>query len=112
MATEVKRVLVTGAAGHLGSHLSATLVKEGFHITGLDMAAPATPWAGGGPFLTASLADAAAVRKALAGIDLIVHCASIHPWKKYTDDQYLDANVKGTWHLYAAAEEAKIGRVV
>ena len=44
--------------------------------------------------------------------DLVVHCAAIHPWKSYTDDQYLDANLKGTWHLYSALAAAGITKVV
>jgi nucleoside-diphosphate-sugar epimerase len=48
----------------------------------------------------------------LQGIDLIVHCASIHPWKKYTDQQYVDANIKGTWVLYATAAEVGIKKVL
>jgi nucleoside-diphosphate-sugar epimerase len=43
---------------------------------------------------------------------LAVHCASIHPWKPYSDDQYWDANVKGTWSFYRAAVEADVARVV
>jgi len=32
----VKRVLITGAAGFLGSHLSDRFIKEGFHVIGMD----------------------------------------------------------------------------
>ena len=42
-------------------------------------------------------------RAAVEGAELIVHCASLHPWKPYTDDQYLDCNLKGAWHVFAAA---------
>jgi nucleoside-diphosphate-sugar epimerase len=48
----------------------------------------------------------------MEGVDIIVHTASLHPWKTYTDDQYLDANVKGTWTLYALAAEIGISRIV
>jgi nucleoside-diphosphate-sugar epimerase len=106
------RVAVTEAAGHLGSNLIPALRREGLEVAGLDMAVPAAPLPDGCAFRQINLADAAAVKPAIAGADLIVHCASIHPWKPYTDDQYLDANVKGTWHLYTAAADLGIRRVV
>jgi nucleoside-diphosphate-sugar epimerase len=105
-------VLVTGAAGHLGSHLVPMLVEDGFAVRGLDMRAPSERLPDACAFTQADLSDREAVRKALDGVALIVHTASIHPWKKYTDDQYLDANVKGTWHLYTVAKEMGIDRIV
>jgi dTDP-glucose 4,6-dehydratase len=36
MSTTKKRVLITGAAGFLGSHLSDRFIKEGFHVIGMD----------------------------------------------------------------------------
>jgi len=105
-------VLVTGAAGHLGSCLVPMLIEDGFVVRGLDMQAPAEPLPEACTFSKTDLSDRTALRKALEGVDLIVHCAAIHPWKPYTDDEYLDANVKGTWHLYAMASEMGIDRIV
>ncbi|MFH1730962.1 MAG: NAD(P)-dependent oxidoreductase [Planctomycetota bacterium] len=105
-------VLVTGAAGHLGSCLVPMLVEDGFVVRGLDMQTPAAPLPEACTCSKADLSDRTALRKALEGVGLIVHCAAIHPWKQYTDDQYLDANVKGTWHLYALAAEMGIDRIV
>ena len=110
--SEAEQVLVTGAAGHLGSHLVSALLAEGFRVTGLDMAAPAAPLPSACRFVQADLCDAAAARRSIEGVDLVVHCASIHPWKRYTDAQYLDANVKGTWQLYSAAADLGVARVV
>ena len=105
-------VLVTGAAGHLGSHLVPMLAGEGFDVRGLDMAPPAAPLLDECAFTQADLSDRDALREALRGVDLVVHTASLHPWKTYTDDQYIDANVKGTWSLYALAAELGISRIV
>jgi uronate dehydrogenase len=105
-------VLVTGAAGHLGSHLVEALGREGFAVRGVDRVEfpadrPAPP-----QFVQADLSDAQAVKEVVAGAEVIVHCASIHPWKAYSDDQYLDANIRAAWHLYASAAAQGVGRVV
>jgi len=131
-------ILVTGASGHLGSHVVPLLIAEGYRIRALDIVPPAGgEWCPtevgpparpcGGPAsagrqqpalpsrpegVCADLADFDACKAAVEGVDLIVHCASIHPWKPYTDAQYLDCNIKGTWNLYRAAAEAGVGRVV
>ena len=105
-------VLVTGAAGHLGSCLVPMLVGEGFGVRGLDMAPPAAPLPHECAFTQADLSDRESLREALEGVDVVVHTASLHPWKTYTDDQYLDANIKGTWALYALAAELGISRIV
>jgi len=105
-------VLVTGASGHLGRHLVPALLDEGFIVRGLDMAAPESPLPDECEFVQMDLSDRDALAEAMKGVDIVVHTASLHPWKPYTDDQYLDANVKGTWTLYSLAAELEIDRVV
>jgi uronate dehydrogenase len=109
---ETITVLVTGAAGHLGSHLVPVLVKDGFRVRGMDRAAPSAPLPGECAFTEADLSDREALGECLRDVDAVVHTASLHPWKEYTDDQYLDANVKGTWTLYALAAETGIDGIV
>jgi nucleoside-diphosphate-sugar epimerase len=104
-------IVVTGAAGHLGSHLAPALVEAGFDVTGLDIIEPACAPAGW-RCLEVDLTASATLQSALTGADLIVHCASLHPWKPYTDDQYLDSIVAGTWNVYAAAARLGIRAVV
>lgn len=103
------RIAVTGAAGHLGSHLCGLLAERGHELIRSDVADDP---GGAGEFRQMDLVDAEQARAALEGAELIVHCASIHPWKQYADEQYLDCNLKGTWHVFAAAAELGITRVV
>ncbi|NLC55575.1 MAG: NAD(P)-dependent oxidoreductase [Armatimonadetes bacterium] len=105
-------VVVTGAAGHLGSHLVPKLQCAGFTVTGIDLAPAPPALAGRCRFLQLDLAAGDGLAAALEGAAMVLHCASIHPWKPYSDAQYLDANVKGTWMLYAAAAQVGIDRVV
>jgi len=105
-------VVVTGAGGHLGSHLVPALAQAGYVVRGLDVVDPPAAWPAGCCFVRADLLCLEEVRAAVQGAALVVHCASIHPWKPYTDEQYLDVNVKGTWQLYTAVAAEGIERVV
>ena len=107
-----RTVVVTGAAGHLGSHLVPALAEAGWAAGGLDIVAPPEGWPGACRFVRADLCCPEELRVAVRGADLVIHCASIHPWKPYTDEQYLEANIKGTWHLYTAVAAEGIHRVV
>jgi nucleoside-diphosphate-sugar epimerase len=103
------RICVTGASGHLGSHLCPELVERGYDLICVDMEPPKEAC---GEFRQADLRAESETFSALDGAELLIHCASIHPWKQYTDEQYLDCNVKGTWNVFQAASEHGIKRVV
>lgn len=106
-------LLVTGASGHLGSHVVEQLAARGHTVTGLDLAPPpGTVTACVRDFIIGSLAQPDIAARAVDDADGVVHCAALHPWKPYSDDQYLDANIKGTWHLYKAAAAAGVRNVV
>lgn len=102
-------ICVTGVSGYLGSHLCPELVKLGHDLISVDMIPPAEPY---GEYRQADFRNENETHNALRGADLLIHCASIHPWKQYTDEQYLDMNVKGTWHVFKAASEHGIRRVI
>lgn len=104
------KIVVTGAAGHLGSHLIPLLVENGNEVVGLDMVEPGfkTDY----DFRHMSLMERDRLSSVLEDVGLVVHAASIHPWKEYRDEEYLDANIKGTWQLYSAIKEAGIRDVV
>ena len=103
------RLGVTGASGHLGSHLCPELVKLGYDLICIDMVSPQKVY---GKFRQTDFRDESSTRRALEGVELLMHCGSIHPWKQYTDEQYLDMNVKGTWNVFRAASELGIERVI
>ena len=103
------RICVTGASGYLGSHLCPGLVELGYDLICVDMVAPQKEH---GEFRRADLRVEKEIREALEGAELLIHCASIHPWKSYTDEEYLNCNVNGTWIVFRAASEHGIGRVI
>jgi nucleoside-diphosphate-sugar epimerase len=104
----VARVLVTGSAGHLGEALVRVLRDDGVDVVGLDVrASPFTDVVG-------SVADRAVVRGATAGVDAIVHAATLHKPHvgSHTRREFVDTNVTGTLNLLECAVEAGVERFV
>jgi uronate dehydrogenase len=105
----MQRVLVTGAAGGIGSRLRK-LLKEVYPDTRWsDLKTPAD-LAPGEQFVQADLASMSDVEKIVAGIEGIVHLGghSVEgPW-----DTILQANIVGCYNLFEAARAAKVERIV
>ncbi len=101
------RVCVIGASGYLGSRLCSELIKLGYNIISVDIVPSES-----GEYRKADIRSETEISEAIEGSDIIIHCASIHPWKKYTDEQYLDINVKGTWNVFKAVSQHNIKRII
>lgn len=101
-----RTVLLTGAAGGLGTLMRDLLPSYGYALRLLDM----RPVEGAPDAITADLADRAALREAVRGVDAIIHLAGISLEAPF--DKILKANIEGTYHLYEAAREEGVGRVV
>ncbi|WP_430397965.1 NAD-dependent epimerase/dehydratase family protein [Ferrovibrio sp.] len=105
----MKRVLLTGAAGGIGSRLRPLLKPLYPELILSDIKAPAD-LEPDERFIAADLADAAAVEKACAGVDGIVHLGGFSvegPW-----DTILNANIIGCYNLFEAARRQGVQRVV
>ncbi|MFD5820140.1 NAD-dependent epimerase/dehydratase family protein [Streptomyces sp. NPDC059618] len=101
-----RTVLLTGAAGGLGTLMRGLLPEYGHELRLLDM----LPVEGEPEAITADLADRAALREAVRGVDAIVHLAGISLEASF--DKILKANIEGTYNLYEAAREEGVRRVV
>ncbi|MFI1536907.1 NAD-dependent epimerase/dehydratase family protein [Streptomyces anandii] len=101
-----RTVLLTGAAGGLGTLMRGLLPGYGYALRLLDM----RPVEGEPDAITADLADRAALREAVRGVDAIVHLAGISLEAPF--EKILKANIEGTYHLYEAAREEGVGRIV
>lgn len=117
-----RRVLVTGAAGFIGSHVAAALLRRGDAVRGLDSFTPFYDPAlkrrnvdevrreGDLPVAEADVRDAAAVRDAVEGCDAVVHLAASAGVRPSLADPvgYADVNVRGTAVLLEAARAAGV----
>jgi dTDP-L-rhamnose 4-epimerase len=114
------RILVTGAAGFVGSHIVEALLAEGHEVQGLDSLAPAVH-AGLPGYLPGSfelavgdVRDPVFVRRALAGADVVCHQAALTGLGVDLSDlpAYADVNGTGTAVLLEAMGRSGISRLV
>ena len=108
----LQRVLVTGAAGFIGSHQCRRLVAEGIEVVGLDDLSDGTldnladvPEV---RFIKADLRDEAAVRTAADGCDAVIHLGAKRSVPRSMEQPGLttDVNVRGTLNVLLAARDA------
>ena len=102
------RVLITGSSGHLGEALVRVLGAEGIEVVGLDvLESPHTSAVG-------SIADRAFVRLSMAGVDAVIHAATLHKPHvgSHTRQDFVDTNVTGTLNLLEEAVAAGVGGFV
>ena len=109
--------LVTGGAGFIGSHLSATLVDLGADVTVLDdLSAGGDPAAlpAGVRFVRGSILDQAVVAGVTAGRRFVFHQAALGSVPRSVEQPrlYHDVNVTGTLNVLEAARAAGVSRVM
>lgn len=118
--TEV-RILLTGAAGFIGSHVADVLVERGHDVVGLDNLLPKAHGGSGVPswvrreqLVLGDVREAGMLAELLAGVDLVCHQAAVvgHGVDPSDAPEYASHNDYGTAVLLAAMYAAGIGKLV
>ncbi|MFF6955894.1 NAD-dependent epimerase/dehydratase family protein [Streptomyces sp. NPDC088197] len=104
-----RTVLLTGAAGGLGTLMRGLLPSYGYDLRLFDVR-PVEGAPDGTRVITADLSDRDALREAVRGVDAIIHLAGISLESSF--DKILRGNIEGTYHLYEAAREENVRRIV
>lgn len=120
----MKKILVTGADGFIGSHLIEELVKIGYRVKAFVYYNSFNTW-GWLDTLSKSIMenvevfqgdirDPHGVKEAIKGCDAVFHLAALIaiPFSYHSPDAYVDTNIKGTLNILQAARELSIERVL
>jgi UDP-glucose 4-epimerase len=110
------RVLVTGGAGFIGSHICDALIARGDEVVVVDdfSSGHERNLAPGARLVRGDLADLDVAREAVRGCDQVVHCAAQPSVIRSVEDPIASnrANLGSSTCLLVAAHEAKIKRIV
>jgi len=118
------KILVTGADGFIGSHLTEMLVRKGYDVRAFVLYNSFNSWgwldecgediAGKFEVFAGDIRDPYGVKKAMQGCDAVLHLAALIgiPYSYHSPDTYVDTNIKGTLNIVQAARELGIGKVV
>ncbi len=111
-----KRVLITGGAGFVGSHLADALLQRGHEVRVIDCLSPQVHATGIPPYLSpqvefvqGDMRDSDALRRAVRNVDVIFHLAAAVGvgQSMYEIAHYMGANTQGTANLLQALLETK-----
>ena len=105
---DMKRVLVTGADGFIGSHLTELLVEKGYRVRAFTFYNSFNSWGWLDSIdkrvlkeietVSGDIRDPNGVRTAMQDIDQVFHLAALIaiPFSYHSPDSYVDTNIKGT----------------
>ena len=124
MKLQGKKVLVTGADGFIGSHLTEHLVAAGADVRAFVYYNSFNSWGWldetdahvkqSLDVFSGDIRDPHGVRTAMQGCDVVLHLAALIaiPYSYHSPDTYVDTNIKGTLNVVQAARELGVERVV
>lgn len=119
-----KKILVTGADGFIGSHVTETLVKNGYEVRAFVFYNSFNSWGWLDTLPKAlmdhvevfagDIRDPNGVRKAMRGCEAVFHLAALIaiPFSYHSPDSYVDTNIKGTLNVLQAARDLETSRVL
>ena len=113
----MKKVLVTGADGFIGSHLTESLLEKGYDVKAFTYYNSFNTWGWLDTLpkekldqievFSGDVRDPNGVREAMKGVDQVFHLAALIaiPFSYHSPDSYVDTNIKGTLNVLQAARD-------
>jgi len=118
------KVLVTGADGFIGSHLTEALVRAGHEVRAFVLYNSFNSWGwldhcvpevkGQFEVFAGDIRDPHGVYTSMQGVEAVLHLAALIaiPYSYHSPDTYVDTNIKGTLNVVQAARQLNVGKVV
>ncbi len=119
-----KKILITGADGFIGSHLTETLLEEGYDVKAFTYYNSFNSWGWLDTLskdklkeievFTGDIRDPNGVREAMKGVNQVFHLAALIaiPFSYHSPDSYVDTNIKGTLNVLQAARDLETERIL
>ena len=120
----MNKVLITGADGFIGSHVTEALVRQGLDVRAFVLYNSFNSWGwldhcpedvkGRFEVFAGDIRDGNGVRVAMKGCDAVLHLAALIaiPYSYHSPETYVDTNIKGTLNVVQAARDLGVRRVV
>jgi NAD dependent epimerase/dehydratase len=117
----MKKVLVTGADGFIGSHLVETLLANGYQVRALCLYNSFNFWGWLDGFehpnleiVNGDIRDYHYCLQITSGMDIVFHLGALIaiPYSYHSPESYIDTNIKGTSNICLASLHNKVGRVI
>ncbi len=119
-----EKVLITGADGFIGSHLTESLINNGYDVKAFIFynSFNSYGWLDSLPkkiknkidFFSGDIRDPNGVKQAMKDVDIVFHLAALIgiPFSYHSPDSYIDTNIKGTLNVIQAARDLKLNRLI
>lgn len=120
----IKKVLVTGADGFIGSHLCEGLLRAGYKVKAFVFYNSFNSWGWLDSLPSSVLSevdifcgdirDPNGVKEAMRGCDAVLHLAALIaiPFSYHSPDSYIDTNIKGTLNVLQAARDIGVKKII
>lgn len=120
----VGKILVTGADGFIGSHLTETLVRQGYDVRAFVYYNSFNSWGwldhssddvkGKFEVVAGDIRDSSGVRQAMKGCDAVLHLAALIaiPFSYNSPSTYVETNISGTLNILQVARDLGLSKVV
>lgn len=120
----MKKILITGADGFIGSHLTEALLDEGYQVKAFCLYNSFNSWGwldslpkeklGQIEVFMGDIRDPNGVRTAMKNCEIVFHLAALIaiPYSYHSPDNYVDTNIKGTLNILNAARDFNIEKLL
>lgn len=124
MNLKSKKILITGADGFIGSHLTEELVRRGYDVRAFVLYNSFNTWGwldhapkeikDNLDVFSGDIRDPHGVKEAMRNCDVVLHLAALIaiPYSYHSPDTYVDTNIKGSLNVVQAAKELELEKVV